>query len=313
MLQLPILIWLVILALLWGPAFLFMKVAVQEVGPLTIVAVRVGLGAVLLYSILRWQGRSLPKIGPVWKHFLVMGLTSSAIPFFLLSWGQQYIDSGLAAILVGTMPLFTMLLAHFLVADETLSGNKIPGIVIGFGGLVALFIPVLVDGVQATLWGLSAAIGAAINYSYAFVYAWQHLRGLPPLVAPTAQLFTASLCLIPLALVIERPYTSALPSWPVIGALLLVTLWSTVLAFVIYYRVMERTSATTMSIVTYLNPVVAAILGVVVLNEHLGWNDFLGGGLILLSAALVNGVGMSIAWQRFGQVWRRVPVRRMSS
>ena len=99
-----------------------------------------------------------------------------------------------------------------------------------------------------------------------------------------------------------------------IGSLLLVTLWSTVLAFVIYDRVMERASATTMSIVTYLNPVVAAILGVVVLNERLGWNDFLGGGLILLSAALVNGLGTSIAWDRFGQVWRRrLPVRRLPS
>jgi drug/metabolite transporter (DMT)-like permease len=312
MLQLPVLIWLVILSLLWGPAFLFMKVAVQEVGPLTVVAVRVGLGAALLYAILRRQGRSLPKIGPVWKHFLVMGLTSSAIPFFLLSWGQQYIDSGLAAILVGAMPLFTMLLAYFLAVD-TLSGSKIAGIVIGFGGLVALFIPALADGVQATLWGLLAAIGAAINYSYAFVYARQHLRGLPPLVAPTAQLFTASLCLAPLALIIERPYTLPLPSWPVIGSLLLLTGLSTVLAFVIYYRVMERASATTMSVVTYLNPVVATILGTIILDERLGWNGLLGGGLILLSVALVNGVGTSVEWRRFGRGWRRAPVRRLSS
>lgn len=308
MLRLPILIWLIILSLLWGPAFLFMKVAVQEVPPLTVAAVRVGLGAALLYLILRWQGRSLPKLGPIWKHFIVMGVTSNAIPFFLLSWGQQYIDSALAAILVGTMPLFTMLLAHFLTADDTLSPGKVVGVAIGFGGLVALFIPALLDGVQATLWGLSAAIGASISYSYAFVYARQRLRGLPPLVAPTAQLITASLCLTPLSLMIERPFTLPLPSWPVLGALLLVTVWSTVLAFVLYYRVMERASATTMSVVTYLNPIVATLLGVVVLNESLGWNGYVGGTLILLSAVAINGVGVSARGWRLGRTVRRAPV-----
>jgi len=307
MVRLPILIWLIILSLLWGPAFLFMKVAVQEVPPLTVAAVRVGLGAVLLYLILRWQGRALPKLGPVWKHFLVMGLTSNAIPFFLLSWSQQYIDSALAAILVGTMPLFTMLLAHFLTADDTLSPGKVAGVVIGFAGLVVLFIPVLLAGVQATLWGLAAAIGASISYSYAFVYARQRLRGLPPLVAPTAQLITASLCLAPLALSIERPFTLPLPSWPVLAALLLMTLLSTVLAFVLYYRVMERASATTMSVVTYLNPIVATLLGVLVLNEALGWNGYAGGALVLLSAVVINGAGLPGGWWPWGQAWRRAP------
>lgn len=308
MLRLPILIWLIILSLLWGPAFLFMKVAVQEVPPLTVAAVRVGLGAVLLYLILKWQGRSLPKSSSMGKHFIVMGVTSNAIPFFLLSWGQQYIDSALAAILVGSMPLFTMLLAHFLTADDTLSPGKVAGVVIGFGGLVALFIPALLDGVQATLWGLSATIGAAISYSYAFVYARQRLRGLPPLVAPTAQLITASLCLGPLALIIERPFALPLPSWPVLGALLLVTVWSTVLAFVLYYRLMERASATTMSVVTYLNPIVATLLGVIVLNEALGWNAYIGGALILLSAGVINGVSVPAGWWRWGRGWRRAPI-----
>ncbi|MCL4302185.1 MAG: DMT family transporter [Anaerolineae bacterium] len=309
MLRLPILIWLIILSLLWGPAFLFIKVAVQEVPPLSVAAVRVGLGAVLLYLILRWQGRSLPKPGSVWKHFIVMGITSNAIPFFLLNWSQQYIDSALAAILVGTMPLFTILLANFLTVDDTFSMGKVVGVVIGFGGLVVLFLPALLDGVQATVWGLSAAIGASISYSYAFIYARQRLRGLPPLVAPTAQLLTASLCLVPLALLIERPFALPLPSWPVISALLLVTILSTVLAFVLYYRVMERTNATTMSVVTYLNPIVATILGGVVLNEALAWNGYLGATLILMSALAINGAHVPAGWWRIGRQWRRMPAK----
>ena len=127
-------IWLIVLALLWGPAFLFMKVAVQEIPPLTIAAVRVCLGAVLLCLILAVQGISLPKIGSHWKNFAVMGLTANAIPFAFLSWGQQYLDSAITAILMGAMPLFTMLLAHIFTADDTLSPNKVAGMLVGFGG-----------------------------------------------------------------------------------------------------------------------------------------------------------------------------------
>jgi drug/metabolite transporter (DMT)-like permease len=299
--SLPVFIWLVVLALLWGPAFLFMKIAVQEIPPLTIAATRVSLGAALLYLILRFQGRSLPKIGPVWKQFAVMGLTANAVPFALLSWGQQYIDSALAAILMGMMPLFTMLLAHLFTADDVLSPSKVAGVVVGFSGLVSLFIPAFFDGVHATSWGLAAAIGAAVSYSVAFVYARQRLRGLPPLVGPTAQLVMAAIYLLPLSLLVERPYTLPLPPWPILGSLLLLTIWSTVLAFVVYYRAIEHINASKLSLVTYLNPVIATILGVVILHEHLGWNAYLGYGLIILGAIVVNGVGTATGRRRFSQ------------
>lgn len=304
--RIPILIWLFILSFLWGPAFLFMKVAVQEVPPLSVAATRVGLGAAFLYLILKVQGRSLPKLGTTWLPLAVMGITSNAIPFALLSWGQQYIDSALAAILVGTMPLFTLLLAYLL-GDESLSPGKLIGVVVGFGGLIALFIPALLDGVEASLWGLGATVGAAVSYSYAFVYARRRLRGLPPLVAPAMQLITASVVLVPLALIVEQPYTLPLPSGPVLLSLFLVTAWSTVLAFVVYYRVMEWANATTMSIVTYLNPIVAVILGVLILNEQPGWHGYLGGALIIAGAIFVNGLVIPGGWRRWGRWGRGTP------
>jgi drug/metabolite transporter (DMT)-like permease len=217
-----------------------------------------------------------------------MGFTANAIPFAFLSWGQQYIDSAVAAILMGAMPLFTMLLAHLFTADDTFSANKVAGITVGFGGLVALFLPDFFDGIHATLWGGAAVIGAAISYSVAFVYARQRLRGLPPLVGPAAQLATAALYLVPLSLIVERPYLLPMPAWPTLTSLLLLTVWSTVLAFVAYYRAMEHIGATTLSIVTYLNPVVATVLGLVVLQEQLGWNSYLGYGLIISGALIVN-------------------------
>jgi drug/metabolite transporter (DMT)-like permease len=256
------------------------------------------VAAAILYGVLRFQGRHLPQSGLIWKHCAIVGLLYNALPFVLVSWGQQYIDSAPAAILIGTTPLFTMILAHLFTANDHLTPTKMMGVGLGFAGLVALLGPALLDGVQATLWGLLATVVAAASYAGAFVYAQKTLRGLPPLVGPTIQLTTAALFLLPLAVVVERPYDLPLPSWPALGSLLLLTLLSTVLAFVIYYRAMEITSATVLSMTTYLIPIVAMILGVVVLSERLGWNTYLGCGLILLGVMVVNGVFQSIGWRQ---------------
>lgn len=171
--------WLLALAALWGPSFLFIKVAVQEIPPLTMVVGRVGIAALLLLVILRMQGRSLPKFGPVWKHFAVMALVQNALPFTLFNWGEQYIDSALAAILNGTTPLFTILLAHIFVDDDRLTSGKLLGVLVGFGGLIILIMPSLVGGIEATTWGLIAVTIAAVSYGVAMVYSRLNLRGLP--------------------------------------------------------------------------------------------------------------------------------------
>ena len=293
------------LSLLWGPAFLYLNVAVREIPPLTVAAVRVSQAALILLLLLKQQGRSLPHIGTSWKHFAFTGLTYNALPFFLVGWGQQYIDSALAAILIGATPLFTMLLAQLFRADENLNRQKLVGVVVGFSGVILLFMLGLLAGVQLTIWGMMATLAGAASYGAAFVYSRQNLRGLPPLVGPTAQLMMASLYLVPLALVIEKPYTLPLPSTMAVIALLLLVLPSTVLAFVIYYRLMEQTNATTLSLVTYLNPIVATVLGVWVLHEPLGWHVYLGCGSILLGDTAVNGLSLSRLWQAADEMFGR--------
>lgn len=277
------------LSLLWGPAFMFMNVAVEEIPPLTLTAARVSLAAIILLLILKWQGRSLPRSRKHWKQFAFIGFTYNALPFFLISWGQQYIDSGLAAILVGTTPLFTMLMAQLFQTKESLDRNKVIGAFIGFSGVFFLFMPGLAVGVQLTFWGMAAALGAAASYGISLVYTRKNLRGLPPLIGPTAQLMMASVYLLPMSFIIEKPYNLPLPSLTAVTALLLLVLLSTVIAFVLYYRLMESTNATTLSLVTYLNPIVATILGVLLLQEPLSWTIYVGCGLILSGAALVNG------------------------
>lgn len=292
-------LWLLFLAALWGPSFIFIKVAVGEIPPLTLAAGRVALAALVLYLILRLQGRNLPGFGSIWKHFAVMGLFSNALPFTLFSWGEQYIDSSLAAILNGTTPLFTILLAHFLIEDDRLTLPKFLGVVLGFGGLVLLIGPSLLGGIEATTWGLLAIAVAAASYGLALVYTRKNLRGLPPLVGPAAQLTMAAVYLLPLSLLIEQPYRLALPSWQALGSLVILAIFGTALAFVIYYRVIERTSATYLSMVTYMVPVFGIILGVLVLEEKLYWNAYLGCALILLGVMIVNGVfKLPTLWQR---------------
>ncbi|MBN1994051.1 MAG: EamA family transporter [Anaerolineae bacterium] len=295
-------LWLIFLACLWGPSFLFIKVAVGDIPPITLAMSRVGIATLLLYAVLRGQGKNLPGPGRIWKHFAVVGFFSNALPFVLFSWGEQYIDSALAAILNGTTPLFTIILAHFFTADDRMTPVKVMGTLVGFAGLSLLISPSLWGGVHATTWGLLAITMAAASYGIGLVYVRRHLRGLPPLVAPTAQLAVATIYLLPLSLLIEKPFRHPLPSWPAVGSLLGLSVLGTAIAFIIYYRLLERTSATYVSMVTYLAPSIGVVLGVVILNEQLGWSAYAGCVLILVGVMVVNEIFKSIGWRRPGNV-----------
>ncbi len=292
-------LWLVLLASLWGPSFLFIKIAVEDIPPLTMVVGRVGVAATLLYLILRMQGRNLPKFGVTWKHFAFMAFFQNALPFALFNWGEQHIDSALAAILNGTTPLFTIILAHIFADDDRLTPAKVLGVLVGFGGLLLLIAPSLLEGMQATTWGLLAVAIAAACYGIAIVYSRVNLRGLPPLVAPTAQLGLAALFVLPLSLFIEQPFSLPAPSLAALGSLVTLAVFGTALAFLIFYHIIERVSASYVSMVTYMVPVFGVILGVLVLNEQLGWNAYAGCALILAGVMIVNGVfDRSITWLR---------------
>ena len=292
-------LWLLFLAALWGPSFIFIKIAGEDIPPFTLVLGRVGVAALVLAVMLRWQGRNLPKFGPIWKHFAFLALVHNALPFALFNWGELHIDSALAAILNGTTPLFTILFAHFLIAEERITPAKIGGMLVGFGGLVTLIAPALFDGVHATTLGLLAITIACVSYGIAIVYARLHLRGLPPLVAPTAQLLLASLYMLPLSLLVDQPFRLPLPSLAAIASVLALGVLGTAVAFVIYYMLIENTSATYVSTVTYIVPIFGVALGVLVLGEQLQWNAYVGCALILVGVMIVNDVFRELlAWFR---------------
>lgn len=284
------LLWLLLLAALWGPSFLFIKVAVAELPPLSIAASRVLIGATFLLVVLRIQHKQLPRDRRVLRHLALVALVHNALPFVLFAWGEQYISSALASILNGTTPLFTIILAHFFVAGDRLTVPKAIGVLLGFGGLLMLVSPSLVGGMQASTLGIVAVTLAAACYGVAIVYSRNHLRGLPPLVAPATQLSLAALYLLPLALVVDRPWGLPALSPTVILSLLALGLLGTGLAFVVYYRLLETAPPTYLSMVTYLIPVFGVILGVLVLDEQLTWLTLAGFGLILAGVMTVNGV-----------------------
>jgi len=279
---------LFLLATLWGPSFLFIKVAVAEIPPLTMVTVRVGLAALLLYLFLRLRGGRLPHLGRLWLHFAALGLLAHAIPFTLISWGEIYVDSAVAAILNGTTPLFTMLIAHYAIADERMSWSKLAGMLLGFQGLLFLVWPAIASGFQASTGGILAVTLASCSYGLAMVYARKYLRTLPSLVAPTAQLLVATIYMVPLALYFERPFSLSWPSLPAVGSLVALAVIGTAMAFVVYYKIIEVAGATYLSMVTYILPVFGVILGVLILNEQLTWNAYAGCGLILSGVMVVS-------------------------
>ena len=282
--------WLVFLAILWGPSFLFIKVAVLEVPPVTIAALRVFLAAIVLYLLLKLRRKLLPRGWGIWKHFLIVGITNHAIPFTLFNWGEIYVDSALAAILNGTTPLFTIFFAHWLTRDDRLTPPKIAGSLVGFLGLMVIVTPKLSSGVSGTSLGIIAVTIPAICYGFSIVYTRNHLRGLPKLVAPTAQLIMASILMVPLAFLVDAPLGLEMPSWAAIFSIIAVAVMGTSLAFLVYYDLIETVQPSHLSMVTYLVPIFGIALGVLVLGEEISWLTYLGFALIILGIMIVNGV-----------------------
>ena len=281
------LLLLLLLSTVWGASYLFIKIAVSEVPPLTLVAGRLLLSAVLMWILLRILGQSMPRRRSAWGAYAVMGFLSGLLPFALISWGEQYIPSGLAALLQATMPIFTVILAHFLAEDESLTWKKALGIMIGFLGVVLLMLPDLRQGLQTNWMGQLAIIASSLSYACAAIFARKRLRGQSPLASTTGQLTMGALYTLPLSLLVDQPFDLA-PSPPALAAWLVLSLLGTVLAYVIYYTLLERTSATFVSTVTYIIPINGLILGALILGEPLTGTILGSSALILFGVLLVS-------------------------
>jgi drug/metabolite transporter (DMT)-like permease len=229
----------------------------------------------------------MPLSPILWMRFLLLGLLNNVIPFVLIAWGETRITSGMASILNATTPIFMVVVAHMLTQDEKLSVNKVAGIVFGFAGTMVLVGPDAFAG-GSLVWGELAVIGASCVYAFAAVYS-RRFKGLPPLQAATGQITGGALILLPLSLAVDHPWTLAMPSLPMWASLLTIALLNTAAAYWVYYKMLATTGVTYISLVTFLIPPVALLLGVLFLNEIITLHALMGMAIIALGLAAVDG------------------------
>ena len=254
------------LSVLWGGSFYFAKIAVLEIPPLTLALGRVGIAAAALAIVARAIGEPFPRDGATWRRLAVMAAFNNAVPFTLLFWGQIHISIGLASILNATSPLFGVLVAHVLTHDDKLSAGRAVGLVAGFIGVVVLIGPDMLNELGTNVLAELACLAAAGFYAFGAVLA-RRLRGLPPIMMATGQLTMSTVLLLPIVLLFDRPGAMLTASRTAIAAMLALALLSSSLAYLIYFRLIARAGATNALIVTFLIPVSAILLGIVLLDE----------------------------------------------
>lgn len=281
---------LLTLSLLWGGSFFFVGVLVDALPPLTIVVLRVGLAAVVLHLYLFFKGTPISGGIQVWAAFFAMGLLNNAIPFSLIVWGQTHIASGLASILNATTPIFTVVVAHVLTQDERLTPARLVGVVAGFAGVAVLMGPQFLSGLGEDVLAQAAILGAALSYACAGVFGRRFkAMGVKPLHTATGQVTGSAILLLPVVLVVDKPWALDVPSAPAVAALLGLAVVSTALAYVLYFRILASAGATNVLLVTLLVPVSAIVLGVLVLGESIALQSLLGMALIALGLGVIDG------------------------
>lgn len=300
--------WLLLITLsfLWGGSFFFIGVAVRALPPFTIVTLRVVFAALVLHAIVRAMGLKMPSDRKPWAIFVTMGILNNVIPFSLIVWGQTYIASSLASILNATTPLFTVIVAHFLTDDEKMTPSRLIGVLIGFAGVVLMIGPGALRGLGVNVMAQIAVLAAALSYAFAGVYGRRfRSMGVAPLVTATGQVTASSLLLIPLAMAVDRPWTLPMPSLEVWGSVIGLAVFSTAVAYILYFRILAMAGATNVLLVTFLIPVSAILLGTTFLREHLALKHFVGMGLIGLGLAAID--GRTLQWLGRSTSSRAVP------
>lgn len=282
---------LLALAAVWGASFMFIKICVRELAPTTLICLRLGIGALALAPL------TFAKLGPrvvvaetraAWRPLLLIGLVNSAIPITSLAWAETRIDSGLAAVIQASAPLFTALLALRFSRSEVVTGIRLAGLLVGFGG-VALLVGAQPQG--EALAALAVTF-SAFCYAIAALYSARALVRVPPLVSATAALAAAALALVPFAL-FQLP--AHFPSWGVVGALLALSIGGTSIGYVLYYALLAGAGASRSILITYLVPAIALAYGVLLLGEPLTAAAV--GGLVLVLGGVGLGTG-AVRWRR---------------
>lgn len=279
---------LLLLAAIWGASYLFIKIGVDGgFQPLTFVALRTLIAGIALFIVMQLRGEKFPRTRAIWYPMVVMALFNSVVPYSFITWGEQAISSGLAAILTAMVPFFTVVFANFWTRDERLTRTKLVGIAIGLVGVAILFAPAMRQGVKVEFWGMLAVVGASASYGFAILVARKFLGELSHLVASTSQLGGAALVMIPLSVLFEHPFNLQ-PTTSAIVALVTLALLGTAFAYILYYWLIHNIGATRTSLVTYIMPIMGVVWGALILSEKIDPTAIVGlvliiGGILVVS------------------------------
>ena len=279
--------WLLLmsLVLLWGTSFMFISLSIESLHPLTVVFYRVLIGALILTVVVYAKGLKLPFTIQAWLAFLAMGVIGNVLPFFLISWGQLSVNSGIAGMIMATMPLITMILAHYLVDGENLNRYKILGFIFGIGGIAVLLGPVFEGGGQAAFGGIAIFI-AASSYAVNTIL----VRRLPkfnPFISTSGVLIAATVVVFPIWFFVV-PTSDTEPSTLALGSTIWLGIGPTAVATLLLFAVIDRAGPTFLSTINYMIPVVAFFTGAYILSESVEWSSLVALAIILSGIALTR-------------------------
>ncbi|MDX1527544.1 MAG: EamA family transporter [Gammaproteobacteria bacterium] len=277
---------LVLLAAIWSSSFMFIKIGVATIPPATMAASRLLLAAAMLVAIARVQGYRLPLTARAWGTFAFVGVSGNAVPFTLIAWGELEVDSGLAAILMGVMPVATALLAHVLVRDERLTRRRAAGVLLGFSGSVLLVGISALSGLGAQVAAQLAVVGGALCYAVTTVFVRRYAK-LPDVLMAAGAMTTGALTMIPVAVLVDSPL-SLTPSVASILAVVVLGVMSTGFAALIYFYLIRTVGAAIFSQVNFLTPAIGVAFGMLFLGERPGADAWLALALIVFGVWLVT-------------------------
>jgi drug/metabolite transporter (DMT)-like permease len=279
---------LLLLSGIWGGSFYFFAILIRELPVFTIVFFRVFLATAALWIVVLATGLKPPNTWVSWKNYFVMGLINNVIPFSLIVWGESRVAPGLAAVLNATTPFFTVLIAHALTANERLSWNRLAGALTGLIGVAALVGVGAIKSLGSDLILQLAIVLASVFYGFSAVWA-RRFSNTPPIVNAASQTAASSVLLLPLMLFFDHPWTLPMPSNLAIFSQLGLSLLCTAVAYILFFTILKRAGSTNISLVTFLVPISAIILGAALLNEQITFNHILGMAVIGLGLALIDG------------------------
>ncbi len=265
---------LAVLATLWGASYTFIKIGVETIPPITFIAARTLIAGGLLLAIIKMRGLSLPRNPGIWKRFLIQACINSVVPFTLIAWAELTVNAGLATILNSTTPIFAFLLTVLITRHETVTARKLFGVVAGVVGISLIIGLEAFNGLGKELVSQLAIVVATISYACAAIFG-RGFKGLDPMMPAAGSLLCGAVLLIPVSLVVDQPWTIA-PSAHSILALFGLSVFSTALAFVIYFRLIHTLGSVSTTSQAYLRVPIGVGIGVLFLGENLNSTAWLG-------------------------------------